>query len=432
MKISKFQIVVLGIFVLAIIAGVAAFALYRGSQTSTTLPSITIWGTYPASTMNDYVNAINNTNTVAISVSYVQQDSASFGQNFINALARGQGPDVILVPADMILPHEDKIYQIPYSILTQRTYMDTYIDEADVYMTGTGLMAIPFALDPLIMYWNRDLFNGAGLASYPKYWDDFKSLNQKLTDKDQNGNVRRSAIALGEFSNITHARELLGTLFMQAGNRITSSDGQGNVSSSLDAYTTASVIPAVSFYTQAVDPSGQEYSWNKSMPNDKTAFLSGVLATYFGYASEIGDIRSKNPNLNFDAAPLPQIKNGTVKAAYAKMYGFSLLKSSANLNAAYQVVSILTGSAYMPTLTRSTYLPPVRKDMIAQGSSDAYMTIFEQAALISRTWLDADPQISGRIMSDMIGAVTSGQADVRQAVADGSSRYDVALKSAVK
>ena len=43
---SKFQLIVTGIFVLFIIAGATAFALFKGSSTSNQLPPITVWGTY--------------------------------------------------------------------------------------------------------------------------------------------------------------------------------------------------------------------------------------------------------------------------------------------------------------------------------------------------------------------------------------------------
>ena len=45
-------------------------------------------------------------------------------------------------------------------------------------------------------------------------------------------------------------------------------------------------------------------------------------------------------------------------------------------------------------LSQSMYLPPVRTDLIAAGTSDPYITIFDQAALVARSWIDADPSVS--------------------------------------
>ena len=124
---SKFQIVILGICVLCIIGGVIAFATYKGGSSGTTLPSITIWGTFPSDTFNKYVASINTTLPQALTVKYVQQDPATFDGAFVNAIATGQGPDAILVPADMLLPLENKLVFIPYSAYPQRTFLDTYV-----------------------------------------------------------------------------------------------------------------------------------------------------------------------------------------------------------------------------------------------------------------------------------------------------------------
>ena len=330
----------------------------------------------------------------------------------------------------MILPHLDKITPVPYSALPQRTYMDTYIQEANIYLTTTGALGIPFTVDPLIMYWNRDMFNAAGIATYPKYWDETVSLIPKLTVKDSNGNVRKSALAMGDFTNITNAREMLGTLLMQLGNPVTAYDSNGMLQTTISARNITVPQAVLNFYTQFVDPSSPNYTWNRGMPNDKTSFLSGITATYFGFASELKDLRAKNPNLNFDAAPIPQIKTGGVMATYGRMYGFSILKSSPNANSAYQIISTLTAPANLVNLANTMYLPTVRRDIISQGSSDPYIDIFNRAALVAGTWLDADQTQTRQLFANMVDAVTSGKSTVSEAIQDTESQYNVLLRNA--
>ncbi len=303
MKISKFQLITLALFVLFLIGGVTAFALYKGSSVDETIPAVTVWGTFPKETFDLYVSKINTTLAQPLSVTYVQKTVSNFSQDFVAALARGTGPDGILIPVDMLLPHYDKLALIPYTALPQRTFMDSYIDEAQIYLNANGILALPFTVDPLMMYWNRDTFNSAGIATYPRYWDEFTALNQRLTTKDQNGNIRKSAIALGDFTNLTNAREILGTLMMQVGNPITVVNSDGIAESALKVNASADPTPALQFFTKFIDPTNADYSWNRGLPTSKAAFLSSALATYFGFASELGDVRTKNPNLNFDVAP---------------------------------------------------------------------------------------------------------------------------------
>lgn len=430
---SKFQIIVLAVFIVAIVVGVAVFATYKGNNgSSSQLPAITIWGTFPEDVFNSYVAKVNQTLASALKVSYVQKSSSSFGQQFVAALARGQGPDAILIPADMILPHLDKITPIPYSALSARTFMDSYIGEAQIYANENGILAIPFAVDPLVMYWNKDSFASAGLATYPRYWDEFLALNKTLTSLDQNGNIRRSAIAMGDFTNVANARELLGTLILQAGNPVTAQNADGTVESTLSTAARANPSSAIQFFTQFVNPSGVSYSWNRGMPNSKTAFLAGSLATYFGFASELRDLRAKNPNLNFDAAAIPQLRQGGTKATYGKLYGLSVVAASANQNAAYQVFSTLTNPSNLSILSAMTYLPPVGISLISAGSPDPYITVFNQAALVAKTWLDADPASSYQILGNMTSSIANGSKTLFEAINDAGDEYDVALKQAMQ
>lgn len=433
---SKFQIITITIFILAIIGGVASFAMYKSSSSTTSIPGITVWGTFPTATFNEYVSSINNSLSSPIQVSYVEYKPENFSSSFTNALALGSGPDAVLLPAEMLLPQMNKLTIIPYTTIPERDFLNTYIDEAKIYLSDSGTWAIPFTVDPLMMYWNRDAFNAGGIATYPQYWEEFvgsglkPGLVQKLTSKDQNGNVRKAAIAMGDFSNIVNAREVIGSLLLQSGNPVTTNDSEGGVASAISPYNSASTVTAFKYFGQFVDPSNANYSWNKGMVVDRTAFLSGTLSTYFSFASELSNIRAKNPNLNFDIAPLPQWRTGGQKAAYAKMYGFSFVRASANLDAAYQVVSILTSATNLQNLSLSMYLPSVRRDVIALGSTDPYLTIFNQAALISKTWLDADSAKSRQLFGNIIVSQTSGQKSLDQAIRDASDQYDVILRQA--
>jgi len=430
---TKFQIIILSIFAVFLVGGVVAFATFKGKDSTSSYSPIVIWGTFPAEQFDTYTSKVNNTLAQRIQVTYVQKKVDEFSRDFIAALARGMGPDVILVPADTLLAHQDKLALIPYTALPQRDFLNTYIGEANIYLSSGGSLGIPFTVDPLMMYWNRDTFDAAGIATYPRYWDEFAALNKKLTIKDQNGNVRKSALALGEFSNVTNAREIFATLLLQTDNPITAIDSQGMIYSTLKNTADVSPADALSFFTQFVDPADPMYSWNKSLPESKTAFLSGTLATYFGFASELSDLRTKNPNINFDAALLPQREKSTVApVTYGKMYGFSIVRTAPDLDSAYQIISILTSPSYLADFSNSLYLPSVRRDVIAQGSVDPYITIFNQAALISKTWLDVDPVQSRSIFRSMVESYTSGQKRLDEALRDAGDQYDIVLEQALK
>ena len=74
------------------------------------------------------------------------------------------------------------------------------------------------------------------------------------------------------------------------------------------------------------------------------------------------------------------------------------------------------------------YAPSIRRDVIASGSNDPYITIFNNSALVSKTWLDIDTTQSKQIFANLIQTITSGKNSIEQAVKDARDLYDVKLK----
>lgn len=431
---SKFQIILTAVFVLFIAIGVAVFATYKGSGSVATLPTITVWGTLPEGTVGQFLQIINRTQPTPITMNYREIRESDFNKTFIETLARGSGPDAIIIPQDMLYKQEDKLTPIPYTTLPERNFKDVFIRQAEQYLSPAGVLAVPFTIDPLVMYWNRDIFTNAGISSYPRFWDEIEGGVSKITLRDNNANVRRSIVALGEFQNVTHARELFGTLLMQAGNPVTKHDGNtAAIESALGRATNFSGTPstqaALSFFTQFSNPSDPAYSWNRSLPSSKSSFLSGKLATYFGYASELADIRAKNPNIDFDVAPMPQARKGTKRLTYGRMYGWSIVRSSQIPGPTYNVILALTSTDALKTWAELNYLPSVRRDVIAQGSTDPYIASFNDSALIADGWLDPDASQTGSILQELVESVTSGRSLPYQAIDTANDRLNLLIQS---
>ena len=82
----------------------------------------------------------------------------------------------------------------------------------------------------------------------------------------------------------------------------------------------------------------------------------------------------------------------------------------------------------MKILSDKMYNASILRDIIAQGSTDQYVTIFNQSALIAKTWLDVDVKQSNKIFGDLIQNIISGKKALDQAVKDAHDIYDVTLK----
>lgn len=432
---SKFQFIVIAFFSVCIIVGVILFATYKGKSQEVVFTPITVWGTMPADVFNSFLQSMNTELAQPISVSYTEIPQASFDKTFIESLARGQGPDAVLLPQDSLYRHRDKVITIPYTALTQRDFQNTFVEQAELYLDTNGILAIPFTLDPLVMYWNRDIFTNAGIATFPKYWDELIQAGVKINQKDVNSNIRRSAVSLGEFVNLAHAREILGTLLLQAGNPVTEKKYEGTnpfmLVSALDdtSPTLKEAEQAITFFTKFSNPRNPEYSWNRSLPNSKSAFLSGLLATYIGYASEFPDIREKNPNIDYDIAALPQARGAKNRVSYGLMYGFSIVRSTADANNTFNILSQLTSPNALSRFSKTSYLPPVRRDMISTGTTDPYLSIFYDSALISKGWLDGNNATTYSVFKNMIESITSGRKSSSEALRDAGDELGMSLRN---
>ncbi len=429
---STFQLVVLVIFIFVGIAGVVVFAGFGGTNKEK-IPSAVVWGTVPATVVNEVVRVINGESTV-IDVKYEQISPETFRSVFVNALAEEKGPDIVLLSDDLLYAEANKLGIIPYTVFTQRDYADTYINAADHFMSATGVLGVPFSIDPLVMYWNRGIFATAGIASPPKTWDELQKMVPQLTRINDAKGIERSGVALGEVANIKNAKEILASMLMQLGNNITDIDPQtGSVISTLDKANQDNRFAAdevIKFYTYFSNPAGRAYSWSRSMPDSRKAFLSGDVAMYFGSVSDFNTLRTENPNLDFDVAPIPQTSDAAnaPHVTYGRITAFSVTRKAKDPMAAYQIIAKMTSASSQKLWVELTKMPPVRKDLLGETPNDKYLSTFYKAAIQSRTWFDPDPAYSSIIFRDMVESITTGKSPSSDAISNAKQRLELLLR----
>ncbi len=430
-KITPFQVVILGVFGVFLLFSVLIFSgiipLFKPALTGVA-GEITIWGTLPASYFEGPLERLNTKAQGIFSVKYIEKQPEFFDSELVEELASGNGPDAVLLPHDLILRHKDKVIPIPYEELSVRAFRDRFIEEGELYLGAGGALALPFSIDPLVMYVNRDMFSSASLANVPTVWDEFVTLAETFTKTDSAFNITQSTVAFGEFRNVLHAKEILALLILQGKNPIVSIEG-GKTVSILDKKGDLAVSPAesaVRFYTDFSNPSKSVYSWNRSLPSSKDMFLAGDLAVYFGFASEFKDISTKSPHLNFDVALVPQTREAKnskdikVKMTYGNMTGFAVLKQSKNPTTAFYVASVMTDRDFILDFTGVNSLPPVRRDLLTKIPSGAFGSVFYSSALISRAWLDPAPTQTFIIFNRLIENVASGRERLNEAITRAS------------
>lgn len=402
---TRFQIITLFIFGFIGIGGVLAFSGLLDDRSVSGTGEIAIWGTLPEKQISATFDQLLVDKKINFSVKYRGFNEAEFDRALIEALASGKGPDGIMLSQDLIVHYLDKLYLIPSASYPTRQVYDTFTDEAALFITDQGLLGFPIVVDPIVAYWNKDLFTRAGIPLFPKTWDELIAEIPQLTDKDTRGGITQAAVALGGYSNIKNAKDIISSLLLQSGQSISSWTNDGQIGVRL----TANGAGALSFFTQFSDPARSTYAWNSALENSRSMFEAGKLAVYLGRASEYDDIRNKNPHLNFDVAVMPQRSGNVTPAVYGKLYAFAVLNGSQNKSASLTAGSILSSASVMARISESARLAPARRDLLSIGSEDPVLTIFNRSALIADGWLDPNPDGSNRIFKDAVESMLSGQ-----------------------
>ena len=109
---SKFQIILLAVFVFFIIVAVAVFSLYRGSSAGSV--TVTVWGDIPSYDFNLLLNTPVFSQDQTMSISYVEKSAETIETEFTEALARGVSPDLIIITQEQFWKNKPKLAVIPY------------------------------------------------------------------------------------------------------------------------------------------------------------------------------------------------------------------------------------------------------------------------------------------------------------------------------
>jgi ABC-type glycerol-3-phosphate transport system substrate-binding protein len=434
MKMRPFQLGLLAFFaVLAVVALVllSNYSPDRNSETAVFDGGITVWGTYDEGAMRRVMGEIAEIMPGFENVSYSQKDERTIDTELLTALAEDRAPDLVLAPASQLTKMRSKIQPIPPETFPVRDFKDAYVDAADVYLLSDGLYALPLALDPLIMFWNRDMFASKGIAEPPQTWEGIvDSIVPTFTERDSRRTIFTSAVAFGEAQNVKHMRSIMSALTLQSGSRMVVERGDGmytvGLNDNLVDQGRPPLVAALQFYTDFSNPNSPLYSWNRSLALDEQAFIAGDLALYFAPGSEAAVLARKNPNLNFDVAPLPQGAGATIRRTHADVIGFSVLRASRNKVGAYQAAQIMTSATYAGRFAEALAMTPVRRSLVGARDLDQYERVSYESALFARDWLSPGSDVVNEVFTTMIEDVTSNRSRPEAAVNDAVGRLKLA------
>ena len=342
-----------------------------------------------------------------IKVQYVKQNPKQYRERLQAFIAKGEGPDVFRFHNTWIPMLRNELSAAPSTVISSTEFSTTFYPAANADLVGGQYVyGMPMEIDGLGLYYNEDLFAAAGVSP-PTTWEDVLNIVPKITVRNEN-TIITSAIALGTAGNVEHFSDILATMMMQNGAKLSTPTGQ-------------QAEEALTFYKKFSTPSDPVYTWNDTMDNSVFAFSSGKVAMMLAPSWRVFDVKQTSPALRFKVVPIPQLPGNTVTWASYWVEGVSA--KSKNSAAAWELVKYMASqevTTKMYTEASKTRLfgePYARVDMANLISEDPYVGAYVKQAstaksfpLASRTFDNGLNTNLIKYMEDAINSMTQGSA----------------------
>ena len=422
MKVSLFQGILYGVFILAALIGLFVFSTYTSKNTgSNSIGPVVIWGTLPREDMTATLNTLGQTQVGLKSVTYKEKDAATLPTDLAAAIATGDAPDLVLASQEQLHTLAKFITPVPVATLPANIFESTFVEEGKMLAApGGGYYGIPFLIDPLVLFVNRSILSSSGIARPPSTWEALTGLVSNIAQLTPTRQVTRGLIGLGTYDNVRNARGILSTIFLQTSIPLSTYSPSGVTTADLGGASASGGQPSgrsvLAFYTQFADPSKVSYTWNASLQDSQRMFLAGNLALYLGYASEARFMTAANPNLNFGVSPVPQPATAATKNVYGLLYSLMMPRGAKNASGALQAATILINAASQATAAVNTGLAPATLAQLSVRPPDPIAAVAYAEALYAHGWLSPMPASTDALFSGMITSVIIGRLSTQAAL----------------
>jgi ABC-type glycerol-3-phosphate transport system substrate-binding protein len=416
MEVRKlFQYIMMGIGAFIFVLAIGLFATYKPSQKAIdegTKAELSMWGSLPIDLVQPVIGVVSG-QYQDLKVQYTEVPPDEMPGRLTTAIATGASPDMILYDDQHVMQYYPLVQTLSFAQYPESTYRSIYADAASVFVLPWTITAFPMAIDPLVLYYNKDLLVSGFESSPAGTWNELLTHITKFTERTDTGRISFATAPLGTLSNTRHGVDVVTALAFQELNPMVTFfqekfeptlKGIPNVDQSQDT----TLARAFEFYSSFVNPNSSAYTWNTGFDSDIAAFAREDSLYYFGLATEYNTIRLQNPNLNVGIATIPQIdtKIQTKKSTTGRIYAIGIVKNTTKQAAAFKAASIMSGTDTGPALS-GTGLAPARIELLGQVQSDPRMQTIYKSALIAKAWWNPDRQAVQAVFGSSLQSLQS-------------------------
>ena len=344
-----------------------------------------------------------------VQIIYSKKDITTYPQDLLDGLASGNGPDIYAINNSWLPAYMDKVAPATSTLWGFKEYKDAFVDVAvNDFTVNQKIYGVPLYVDSLGLYYNKDVLGSAGIATPPKTWDELSQDVQRIKRADKTGYFTLSGLAAGTNANVNRAVDILDLFMLQKRTVPFSADGaqpQFAQSRSINGNTTNPGLAGLNFYTSFASPYSTNYNWNTRSDYSIDAFTNGRAAFLYSYSYTAQTIKQKNPNLNFDVAPVPQPNLDDPDVNFANYWGEVVSKQSKNSSTAWSFLKFVSSKDSLDKYYAKSKHPSSRKDLIALQVNDPDIGVFANANLTAKSFYKPDQVKMDSIFGKMIDNV---------------------------
>lgn len=343
---------------------------------------------------------------------------SDYQKQLVAAFSAGAPPDVMLLSYRRVASFASQGGLEPLDSYMEKSSLlreaDFYAPAMDAFRWNGHLWCIPQNVSSLVVYYNRDLFDAAGLPYPAAGWtrDDFLAVARALT-KDLDGDGRIDQYGAG----IEPSLMRLAPLIWQNGGEVVD-DPNNPTRLALDT------PPALAALRWLVDLQVREHvvpdAVAEKAEKSETRFLNGTLAMYFQSRRLVTTFRSITA-FEWDVAPLPA---GARAAGILHSDGFCMAAATKDKDAAWALIEFANSDEGQTLLAATGRTVP---SLRAVAESAAFLDP-AQPPKSSRVFLDVVPTLRAlplfptwpgieETVNREIERAFYGQASVEEAVA---------------
>ncbi|MFA6421924.1 MAG: extracellular solute-binding protein [Candidatus Buchananbacteria bacterium] len=402
------------LLVLAFILSSGFGCKLQSAQVKEKMQPITLnfWSVYDDQDAYDEIIAAYQAVHPNIEIKYRKFRFEEYEQQLLDAWAEDRGPDIYSIPASWMVKYKSKIEPMPDKItmayvyekgalkketitelktsptVTLRQLKDGFpeVVSNNVVMDGK-IYGLPLSVDTMILFYNKDILNNAGIVSPPSTWKEFQDNVKKITRLGTTASgtpkIIQAGTALGTGNNIDRAFDIISLLMLQS-NAISANQSSYPVFY-ISGKESNPGYDAITFYTDFAIPGKDVYSWNSQMPNSLEAFMSGQVAMTFGYNFNLATIKARSPKLNLGIAPIPQLNSESPKN-YANYWIQTVAKKSKHNNEAWDFVLFMSQGDMASKYLTKTKKPAAVRSLISTQLEDEDLRAAALQTLTAVNW----------------------------------------------